>query len=200
MNPTTGPRHGDLRCGDLLQARLNSPWTWRERWWRLLWYLVEATLFRFSPRPWYRWRNFLLRLFGAKVHGSCRIRSSVKTEIPWHLSVGAQTVIGDEVILYCLGHVSIGQRVTISQFAHLCAGSHDYTRLDLPLLRPPIVIADDVWIATDVFVGPGVSIGAGTVVGARSSIFNDLPAWTICVGNPAKPIKERKLRDPTPPE
>jgi putative colanic acid biosynthesis acetyltransferase WcaF len=116
-------------------------------------------------------------------------------EIPWNLQVGAGTIIGDEVILYCLGLVTIGARVTISQYSHLCAGTHDFTRRDFPLLRVPIEIGDEVWIATDVFVGPGVKIGPGAVVGARSSVFQDLPAWQICVGTPARAIKERVIVD-----
>jgi len=174
-------------------TRLASPWTLRQKLVRSLWYVVEATLFRFSPRPCYGWRNFLLRLFGAKIGEGCRIRSSVKIEIPWNLTVGAQTIIGDEVILYCLGLVAIGKRVTISQLGHICAGTHDFTKASFPLLRPPIEIGDDVWLAADVFVGPGVKIGTGAVVGARSSVFTDLPAWQVCVGTPAKAIKERKM-------
>lgn len=122
----------------------------------------------------------------------------MKVEIPWNLTIGPETIIGDDVILYCLGPVTIGSRVTISQLAHLCAGTHDFTRRDFPLLRLPIVIGDDVWIAADVFVGPGVTIGAGAVVGARSSVFHDLPPWQICVGAPAKPVKPRILVDDPP--
>jgi putative colanic acid biosynthesis acetyltransferase WcaF len=120
----------------------------------------------------------------------------VKTEIPWNLTIGSQAIIGDDVILYCLGPVTIGQRVTISQLGHLCAGTHDFTRPDFPLLRASIEIGDDVWLAADVFVGPGVKIGTGVVVGARSSVFQDLPPWQICVGTPAKPVKERKMVGP----
>jgi putative colanic acid biosynthesis acetyltransferase WcaF len=177
------------------QARVTSPWTFRDRCWRMLWYWVQGTIFRYSPRPFYRWRNLLLRMFGARVDRTCRIRSSVTIEIPWNLIVGAETIIGDDVILYCLGPITIGKRVTISQLTHLCAGTHDFTRPDFPLLRPPIDIGDDVWLAADVFVGPGVKVGAGVVVGARSSVFHDLPEWQVCVGNPAKPIKERKWPD-----
>src|SRR5262245_50552818 len=110
---------------DAMRARLTSSWTLRERLVRFLWYFVEATLFRLSPRPLYRWRAFLLRLFGARVHPTCRIRSTVKVEVPWNLSAGPYTIIGDHAILYCLGPVSIGARVMISQYAHLCAGTHD---------------------------------------------------------------------------
>jgi putative colanic acid biosynthesis acetyltransferase WcaF len=65
----------------------------------------------------------------------------------------------------------------------------------MPLVPRPIVLEDDVWIAADVFVGPGVTVATGTVVGARSSVFNDLPAWKVCVGNPARPVSDRVLSD-----
>jgi putative colanic acid biosynthesis acetyltransferase WcaF len=183
---------------DPIGRRLTSTWTFREKLKRQLWYVVEATLFRLSPRPWYRWRNWLLRRFGARVHATARIRSTVTVEVPWHLTVGAHTVVGDGAILYCLGPITLGARVMVSQYAHLCAGTHDYTRPDLPLLRPPIAVGDDAWVAADVFVGPGVTIGPGTVVGARSNVFGDLPAWKVCVGSPARPVKDRVLKTTVP--
>lgn len=181
-------------------ARHTSPWSMWEKIGRMLWYLTEATLFHWSPRPMYRWRNFLLRLFGAQVHKSARIRPTVTVEVPWNLTVGKQSIVGDFAILYCLGPVTIGERVTISQYAHLCAGSHDFTRSDMPLLKPPIVIEDDVWVSADVFVGPGVRIGQGVVVGARANVFSDLPPWKICVGSPAKAVRARVLDNAFSPE
>ena len=38
-----------------------------------LWWLVQATLFACSPQFLYGWRNFLLRLFGAKIGKNCLI-------------------------------------------------------------------------------------------------------------------------------
>ncbi|MGH7178799.1 MAG: hypothetical protein ACREJC_15580, partial [Tepidisphaeraceae bacterium] len=73
----------------------------------------------------------------------------------------------------------------------LCAGSHDSTSTDYPLLRPSIAVGKDCWIAADAFVGPGVTIGDRTVVGARASVFSDLPGDVIAVGNPARPIRAR---------
>jgi putative colanic acid biosynthesis acetyltransferase WcaF len=173
-------------------ARHRSPWTFREKVGRLLWAVVEATLFRWSPQPCYRWRGWLLRLFGARIHPRAFLRATVTVAVPWNLTVGANTSVGDHAILYSLGPIALGQRVTVSQYAHLCAGTHDYTRPDMPLLRPAITVEDDVWLAADVFVGPGVRIGPGAVVGARSSVFGDLPGWMVCVGNPARPVKKRE--------
>jgi acetyltransferase-like isoleucine patch superfamily enzyme len=39
---------------------------------------------------------------------------------------------------------------------------------------------------------PGVTLQEGSVLGAHSLANRDLPPWTICAGNPAKPIKTRK--------
>ena len=172
-----------------------SPWSTRAKLGRILWGLAAAVFFRLSPRPCYRWRNWLLRRFGASIHSTARIRPSVDIEIPWHLSIGANSSVGDRAILYCLAPVTLGDRVTVSQYAHLCAGTHDPTRRSMPLVPKPIVLEDDVWIAADVFVGPGVRVGTGTVVGARSAVFGDLPAWKICVGTPARPVRDRKLAD-----
>ncbi len=172
-----------------------SPWGTRAQLGRVLWSILSATLFRASPRPFYRWRNWLLRRFGAKIHPTARLRPSVEIEIPWHLTVGANSSVGDHAVLYCLAPVTLGDRVTVSQYAHLCAGTHDHTRRSMPLVPLPIVLEDDVWIAADVFVGPGVRVGTGSVVGARSAVFGDLPAWKVCVGTPARPVRDRVIDD-----
>ena len=95
------------------------------------------------------------------------------------------------MVLYSLGEIKIGNNVVLSQKSYLCAGTHDYTKPDFPILSVPVVIEDECWLATDVYVAPGVTIGRGTVVGARSSVFKSLPAGMVCVDSPAKVIKER---------
>lgn len=174
-----------------------SAWTTRQKAGRVLWWLVQATLWRWSWHNAYRWRRMLLRSFGATLHRTTRLRPSVRIEIPWNLTLGANTVVGDFANLYALGPITLGDRVTVSQHTHLCAGTHDFDRPDLPLIRPPIVIEDDAWIAADAFVGPGVTVGQGAILGARGCAFKDLEPWTIYGGNPAKAIKPRKP-NPTP--
>ncbi|MEO0512020.1 MAG: DapH/DapD/GlmU-related protein [Planctomycetota bacterium] len=171
--------------------RIVSPYSFKEKVGRVLWSVVQLTVFRWSFHDWYRLRNMLLRLFNAKVAPTARLRATVYIEIPWNLTVGDNSIVGDRAILYCLGPVTIGDHVVVSQYAHLCAGSHDFTRPDLPLLRPPIRVGDDVWIAADAFVGPNVTVGEGALLGARASAYTDLEPWTIYGGNPARPIKTR---------
>lgn len=158
---------------------------------RALWYAVDATLFRCSLRRMDRWRAFLLRRFGARIGRRCLIRRTVRVEVPWNLTVGDDALLGEHVLVYSLGPITIGDRAMVSQHAHLCAGSHDHRSSAMTLLRIPITIAADCWIAADAFIGPGVTIGEGTVVGARSAVFKDLPAWKICFGHPARVVGDR---------
>lgn len=156
-----------------------------------LWWLVQAILFKPSPQILYGWRRFLLRCFGAKIGKNVIIRPSVTITYPWKVSIGDYSWIGDDVVLYSLGEIEIGKNAVISQKSYLCAGTHDYSKSDFPILGKKIIVEDECWLATDVYVAPAIRIGKSTVVGARSSVFKDLPAGKVCVGNPAKVIKER---------
>lgn len=153
--------------------------------------MVQATLFRHSFHSWYGLRRALLSAFGAKLDPVVRIRRTVRIECPWNLAVGHDSAIGDRVVLYCLGPVSIGSRVTVSQGAHLCAGTHDFTKRAMPLVRPSISIGDDAWICADAFVGPSVDVGAGVILGARAVAMRSLDPWTIYAGNPARAVRPR---------
>jgi putative colanic acid biosynthesis acetyltransferase WcaF len=170
---------------DVSENRAARKWTRREQAGRLLWALASP-FFVLSPRPLWGWRRAMLRAFGARIGAGVHVYPSVRITIPWHLDLGAQCAVGDRAILYALGPITIGARTTISQGAHLCAGSHDLSRPDRSLIKPPITIGADAWIAADAFVGPGVRVGDGAVVGARAVAMKDIPAGHVVVGNPAK--------------
>lgn len=160
---------------------------------RVLW-AMGSLLIRFSPRPCFGCRRLVLRCFGAKIGAHVHLYPSTRIYFPWNLSAGDWSAIGEDVLIYNLGPVSLGERVTISHRAHLCAGTHDYTLADLPLQKLPIVIGDQAWICADAFVGPGVKVGEGAVVGARAVVMKDVEPWTVVAGNPAKFIKRRVIK------
>ena len=110
---------------------------------------------------------------------------------PWNLTVGDYAAIGEDALVYNLGPVTLGARVTVSQRAHLCAGTHDYADPAMPLEKPPIAVGAQAWICADAFVGPGVTVGDGAVVGARAVAVKDVPPWTVVAGNPARPVRPR---------
>lgn len=172
-------------------ARRVSPYSFRQKVMRVLWMVVGQPVMRMTFHNWYGVRWWWVRLFGARLGPGVRLRPTVKIEQPWNLTIGENSFVGDHVILYCLGPVTIGKNVSVSQYAHLCAGSHDYRRPDLPLLRPPVTIEDDVWVAADAFIGPGVTVGRGAVIGARASVFKDLEGGKVYGGEPARALRDR---------
>lgn len=160
---------------------------------RRIFWSFGSLLFRFSPRPFFGWRRFVLRCFGAQVGREVHIYPSANIYFPWNVVIGDWSAIGEDAFIYNLGKVTIGQQVTISQRAHLCAGTHDFTDATMPLRKPPITVQDQAWVCADAFIGPGVTVGQGAVVGARAVAVKDVEAWMVVAGNPAKVIKKRVL-------
>lgn len=170
-----------------------SPYSRGELARRELWAACEASLFRWSPRPWHGFRARLLRAFGADIPEPDRVVvfPSARIVFPWKLRLAPRAMVGPRVRLYNLAPIDIGYGANLSQSCHLCAGTHDHGRWSMPLIARPIAVGANAWLGADVFVGPGVSIGELCVVGARSVVVRDLPARHICVGHPCRPIKPR---------
>lgn len=161
---------------------------------RACWNLTWLLLFRPSPRPLHAWRRLLAKVFGARLGRGVHLYPAARIWAPWNLEMGDNSSLADDVDCYCVDKVRIGANTTVSQYSFICTASHDYGRLDMPLVAAAIAIGDSAWITSDVFIGPGVIIGDGTVVTARSSVFTDLPPWVVARGNPAAPVKSRQLR------
>jgi putative colanic acid biosynthesis acetyltransferase WcaF len=177
---------------DLSKFKLPEGFRGKAGWKVQLWWIVQVVFFKSSPQFMYGWRRFILRCFGARIGKRVIIRPSAHFQFPWKISIGDNSWIGNNVVLYSLGEIKIGKNAVISQKSYLCAGTHDYRKESFPIYTKSIIIENECWLATDVFVAPGVTIGEGTVVGARSSVFTSLPPHKICFGTPARIVKERK--------
>lgn len=175
---------------DIQTNRTMAKYTAREQVLRLLW-AAGQVVFRCSPRPLFGFRRWLLRLFGARIGQAVNVYPSSHIYFPWNLEMGDWSCLGEWSLVYNLGLVKVGERATVSQRVHLCAGTHDYRDPAMPLLKLPITVEASAWICADAFVGPGVTVGEGAVVGARAVAVKDVPAWTVVAGNPARVIKER---------
>lgn len=164
---------------------------------RLLWWWVYTLLFRPSGMPFgvcYKWRNCLLRMFGAKIAKTAVVHASAKIWAPWNLEMDEYACIDDNVDVYSVNRIVLGKHATVSQKAFLCTASHNIYSKEHELTNAPIVIGDNAWVAAGAFVGMGVVIGEGAVVGARAAVFKDVEAWSIVGGNPAVFIKKRIIK------
>lgn len=112
--------------------------------------------------------------------------------------------IGDNVFLNSRTHISainrmvIGNGVLTGSDVLICDNNHGRSTRD-DLLMPPqrrklyskgsIIIEDNVWIGDKAVILGGVTIGTGSVIGASSVVVNDIPPYSIAVGNPARIVK-----------
>lgn len=155
---------------------------------RIIWGALNPICFHYSPRLLYSWRNFILRMMGARIGKNVKIYPSARIMFPWLLEIGDNTTISWDVKVYNLGYSTIGSNTMISQYSHLCGGTHDFRSKDFTLIRNGFTIGNNVWVAADAFVGPGVKVSDHSVIGARAVVMKDVPAKSIMAGNPAKVV------------
>lgn len=111
------------------------------------------------------------------------------------LTIGADCFINGALIA-AYKDIQIGTGVYIAPMAQIS----DSYAFGLPEASDaeqvaPIVIKDKAWIATRVIILPGVTIGEGAVVGVGAVVANDVPAFAIVGGVPAKVIRYLKPKE-----
>ena len=75
--------------------------------------------------------------------------------------------------------------------------SHEFSRIDIPMVQQgeespkKVIIEDDVWIGTNAIIMPGVRIQKGCIIGAGAVVTKDCEAFGIYLGVPAKKVRSR---------
>ena len=91
--------------------------------------------------------------------------------------------------------IIIGNNVVISPNAKFYGAAHDHKRDGMPDIAEDIIVHDNCWICADTTILLGVTIGQGSVIGAGSVVTKDVPPNSIAVGNPARVIGSRALKN-----
>lgn len=170
----------------------SSPWTKQQRIKMLLWQFCWTFFCAWTPKPFKKWRNGWLRLFGAKIIGAPFVHQSAKIQIPWNLELHDHACLGDGTVAYSLGKIVVEAGATVAQEAYLCTGTHDFSDPKMQLMTAPVVIGKNAFIGARAFICPGITVGEGAVVGAMSVVTKNVAPWQVVAGNPAKVLKSRK--------
>lgn len=157
----------------------------------LLWWFIQGTVFRFSLHNMYKYRRFILKLFGASIGKNVIIRSSAKFHYPWKVEIGDNSWIGDNVYFHSVDKISIGANCVISQNTYINTASHDISDEAFGLIIKEVKVMDGAWVSAGCFINYGVTINKNAVVGSMSNVTKDLPENSICYGNPCKVIRPR---------
>ena len=80
--------------------------------WSLIWFFFAKPFPRSTAMF---WKIFLLRLFGAKIHKTANIYSSVNIYAPWNLEMREFSCLAPEVDCYNIDKIVIGAHSTVSQ-------------------------------------------------------------------------------------
>jgi acetyltransferase-like isoleucine patch superfamily enzyme len=129
-------------------------------------------------RSWRRRRDpvAFARSIGVRVGNGCRFLDTT------------DATFGSEPYLVKIGdHVTVTSGVT---FITHDGGVWVFRDADPNVdLIAPVVVGNNVFIGIGTIVMPGVSIGDNSVIGAGSVVTRSIPANTVAVGVPAKPVK-----------
>lgn len=105
------------------------------------------------------------------------------------LTVGSFCSIADNVTIFAGGEHN---HSWVTTYPLRIAFNDPGANLDgHPATKGPTIIGNDVWIGYGATVMSGVVIGDGAVIGAHSVVTKSVPAYSICVGNPAVVKKMR---------
>ncbi|WP_374948790.1 WcaF family extracellular polysaccharide biosynthesis acetyltransferase [Mucilaginibacter sp.] len=160
---------------------------------RIIWFYVNALIFKNSLFPINAVKVGLLRLFGASVGKGVVIRHRVNIKYPWLLKIGDHTWLGDAVWIDNLVMVTIGSNVCISQAAILQTGNHNYKKQTFDLITGAVVLEDGVWIGCGAIVSAGVTAASHAVLSSGSVATKNLEPYSVYQGNPAFKVRDREI-------
>ncbi|MCM1981606.1 WcaF family extracellular polysaccharide biosynthesis acetyltransferase [Lyngbya confervoides] len=160
---------------------------------QVLWFFGGSVLVQTHWIPFSAFKVWVLRRFGARIGRGVRIKPGVQVKFPWRLQVGDYSWLGENCWLDSNDNIAIGEHVCISQGVYLCTGNHDWSDPNFALRCAPITIGRSSWIGAQARVGPGVTVGEGAVLTLGGVATRSLNPHTIYAGNPAVPIKTRKI-------
>ena len=125
---------------------------------------------------------------------SCEFRRNFRAEIGsgGRIEIGAGTVFTYDVVMQCSTSIVVGERCMFGQASLVVDGNHRFRELDRPMLEQgydfrPLRIEDDATVTTKCTII--ANLGRRCFIGANSLVSNDVPAYCVAVGAPARVLE-----------
>lgn len=137
-------------------------------------------------------RSRVLLVAARLLHGwACR---SAGIDLPWRTNAGPGLALTHGWGLVVNEGAVLGRNVTL--FHGVTLGQRDHIAADgaRRTVGCP-VIEDDVWIGPHAIVVGAVRIGTGSRIAGGAVVFEDVPAHSIVLGNPARVVKSNCAPD-----
>ncbi|MBP2628358.1 MAG: hypothetical protein H6Q68_3069 [Firmicutes bacterium] len=141
----------------------------------------------------------MLRMWYYKYILNIKIQNNVFIQLGCYIynsreyfNIGTNTIINRNCILDRRGGLHIGENVNISPEVAIFTSGHDPQSPSFEERLNPVAIYDHVWLGTRSMIMPGVTIHEGAVILPGSVVTQDVEAYKIVGGVPAKVVAERK--------
>lgn len=143
-----------------------------------------------------RFRRLLAQHLFARVGRNFKCFQFVEFSYGYNMEVGDDCVVHRHVLLDDRGGISLGDRVSISDYANIYSHTHSIVdQKDVTNART--VLEDDVRITYHATVLAGVRVGRNAMVGANAVATKNVRPYHVNVGIPAKSIR---VKPNAPPE
>jgi acetyltransferase-like isoleucine patch superfamily enzyme len=140
-------------------------------------------------------RRFFYRISGVKIGKGSALHMGTRFYFPSNISIGEDTIIGESAVLDGRASIRIGSHTDFASEVMIYNAWHDIEDPNFSAISKPVEIGDFVFIGPRSIILPGVKIGNGAVIAAGSVVTKDIGEREVVGGVPAKPIKERELKD-----
>lgn len=140
-------------------------------------------------------RRFCYRLSGMKIGKGSSVHMGLALYNPAHITIGEDTIIGENCVLDGRAKLEIGNHVDIASEVMIYNSQHDIADSAFRPTNYPVLINDYVFIGPRAIILPGVTIGRGAVVAAGAVVTRDVEENCVVGGVPASKIKERGITD-----
>lgn len=140
-------------------------------------------------------RMAVYELSGIKVGKGSSVHMWARFYQPVKISIGSDTLIGDNVFLDGRDNLIIGDHVDIASQVLIYNSAHNIHSPEFEATYGEVKIGDYVFIGPRATILPGVNIGNGAVVAAGAVVTKDVPEFAIVAGVPAMVIGERKIKE-----
>lgn len=141
--------------------------------------------------PFHSVRKFFFRIAGMKIGKGSTLHMGSRFFDPRGVSVGEDTIIGNNCLLDGRDKLKIGNHVDIASEVMIYNSEHDINDPYFTATHEPVEIEDYVFIGPRAIILPGVRISKGAVVAAGCVVTANVSEFEIVGGVPGKVIGKR---------
>ncbi|MXR51670.1 acyltransferase [Halovenus sp. WSH3] len=133
-------------------------------------------------------RQMLADHLFAEAGEGLRLFGGIKIQCGHNVRMGDNVVVHNDVLLDDRGELTIGDRVSVADNAHIHTHAHD-TVDQTEVTTYETILEDDVRLGYGSMVSAGCRVGENAMVGSGAKTLGDVPAHHIVAGSPAKSVK-----------